>query len=224
MSFPTYYNYSPVFPNPLLCLKDFATYGATELNARMPWNGLGVWLAETGQWMQKTFCLDWAVVLYPLVIFAFITLARVVLNKALIHVSRKRGVCFLFAWLIYRTNRKSPCGSSLMRKERQSSPTACGGCSCIPLRGSGPRTSYSSETSSTSLTSKAIGTVSSPLQQVLKYIMLSRFFFFFFAQNGTRVLRSRLREFTGSTCLNSGSTTTKHTPRSTWMPLGRTSH
>lgn len=90
MSYPAYYNYSPVFPNPLLCLADFATYGATELNARLPWNGLGVWLAETAHWMRITFCLDWEIVLLPLIFFAGITVARVILNKLLFHVSSQK--------------------------------------------------------------------------------------------------------------------------------------
>ena len=96
MSYPTYYNYSPVFPNPLLCLQDFVTYGATEFNTRLPWNGLGVWMAETAHWIRITFCLDWAIVLVPLLFFVGITAARVVLNKLLIHVSRERQFFFFF--------------------------------------------------------------------------------------------------------------------------------
>ena len=87
MSLPAFYNYSPVFPNPLLCLKDFATYGATELNARLPWNGLGVWLSETWHWIRICVILDWYIVLLPLLFFVGITAARIVLNKVLIHVS-----------------------------------------------------------------------------------------------------------------------------------------
>lgn len=87
MSLPTYYNYSPVFPNPFVCLKELVGYGATELHARLPWNGLGVWLEETWHSMSVCVHMDWYIILLPLLFFAGITGARFVLNKVLIRVS-----------------------------------------------------------------------------------------------------------------------------------------
>eukprot|EP00731_Ephydatia_muelleri_P017773 Em0010g871a len=84
MSLPTYYNYSPVFPNPFVCLKELVGYGATELHARLPWNGLGVWLEETWHSMSVCVHMDWYIILLPLLFFAGITGARFVLNKVLI--------------------------------------------------------------------------------------------------------------------------------------------
>ena len=55
---PDYSEYSPWFPNPLIVLRDVVRSGASEVYARLPWNGIGVWLKETWDQMYNIFGLE----------------------------------------------------------------------------------------------------------------------------------------------------------------------
>ena len=83
---PDYSEYSPWFPNPLIVLRDMVQSGASEVYARLPWNGIGVWLKETWDQMYTTIFLDWNVFLFPLLIATAFTLVRVVANHFLLKV------------------------------------------------------------------------------------------------------------------------------------------
>lgn len=82
-----YSQLSPLFPNPLKCVQDMAITGADELYIRLPWNGLGVWLAETKDWVAKCAYVDSGVFVYPILFAVLFTIIRVVLNQSLFVVS-----------------------------------------------------------------------------------------------------------------------------------------
>ena len=81
-----YVELSPLFPNPLKCVKDMASTGLEELNLRLPWNGLGVWLVEVKNWIIASANIDAGVFFYPILFAVLFTILRVVLNRALFKV------------------------------------------------------------------------------------------------------------------------------------------
>lgn len=83
---PDYFEYSPWFPNPLIVVRDMVRTGSSEVYARLPWNGMGVWLKESWGWMYTSLFLDWNVLLIPLLIAILLTLARVLTNFLLLKV------------------------------------------------------------------------------------------------------------------------------------------
>lgn len=87
MEAPTYFNHSPWFPNPLVCARDMAIFGFKEVNERLPWNGMGVWLEETVVWVDKSVNFDMYCVLVPLLIAMLLTILRMTLNGVLFNVS-----------------------------------------------------------------------------------------------------------------------------------------
>lgn len=96
MGHPTYFNDSPLFPNPLVCAKDIVEYGFHEINVRLPWNGIGPWVQETLDWIQLSIRPDLNVLIWPMVICLVFTVVRVFLNRVLFTVSlRSRHlVCY----------------------------------------------------------------------------------------------------------------------------------
>ena len=82
-----YIEYSPLFPNPLKCVKDMADTGLEELYLRLPWNGLGVWLSETKDWIIASAYIDAGIFFYPLLFAVLFTILREVLNRAILKVS-----------------------------------------------------------------------------------------------------------------------------------------
>ena len=83
MGHPTYFNDSPLFPNPLVCAKDIVEYGFHEINVRLPWNGIGPWVQETLDWIQLSIRPDLNVLIWPMVICLVFTVVRVFLNRVL---------------------------------------------------------------------------------------------------------------------------------------------
>ena len=81
-----YFEASPLFPNPVRCIKDMAVTGLEELYLRLPLNGLGVWLSETSDWIIRSANIDSSVLLYPLLFALFFTVLRVILNWAIFRV------------------------------------------------------------------------------------------------------------------------------------------
>lgn len=81
-----YVEVSPLFPNPIKCVKDMASTGWEELHLRLPWNGLGVWLEETKHWIIASANIDAGVLFYPIVFAVLFTILRVVMNWALFKV------------------------------------------------------------------------------------------------------------------------------------------
>lgn len=81
-----YFELSPLFPNPLKCVKDMAITGLEELYLRLPWNGLGAWLTETKDWVIAATYFDAGVFFYPIFFAVLLTILRVLLNKAIFKV------------------------------------------------------------------------------------------------------------------------------------------
>ena len=88
---PGYLNHSPWFPNPLIAGRDMAISGYTETMNRLPWRGLGVWLDETVEWVDRSVVFELSCITMPLFIAVFLTMLRLFLNWALFTVSV--GVC-----------------------------------------------------------------------------------------------------------------------------------
>ena len=87
LDYPGYYNYSPWFPNPVICGRDMAISGYTETVARLPWQGLGVWLDQTIDWARRSVKFDlYSCVLLPLLFAILLTVLRIVLNWLLFKV------------------------------------------------------------------------------------------------------------------------------------------
>ena len=86
MNAPDYYEESPVFPNPAICIRDMVLTGSREVLHRLPWNGIGVWLNETWYWMSQAQYNDPSAIVMPVVIAIVITLFRMSLNWALFYV------------------------------------------------------------------------------------------------------------------------------------------
>lgn len=83
-----YIEYSPLFPNPVTCVKDMAITGMKELYQRLPWNGLGAWLTETKDWIILSANIDTGVIFFPILFAVLITILREILNKALFKVGK----------------------------------------------------------------------------------------------------------------------------------------
>lgn len=88
---PKYFYHSPLFPNPIVCMRDIAITGASELYARLvPWNGIGMWMSEN---LDLTLILvgyvDWSTLLLPAIVGVALTLLRILLNKTLFKVNHK---------------------------------------------------------------------------------------------------------------------------------------
>ena len=87
MASPAYANFSPLFPNPLVCAKDYVVYGFNEINVKLPWNGIGPWWQETLDWMQIAIRPDLNVIIWPMIICVLLTVLRIFLNRILFRVS-----------------------------------------------------------------------------------------------------------------------------------------
>ena len=83
---PDYFEESPWFPNPLICLRDMAITGTREAISRIPWDGLGPWLNGTWYWMSRAKYNDPSLIVLPLLLAIGMTLLRVFLNKVLFQV------------------------------------------------------------------------------------------------------------------------------------------
>ena len=84
-----YIEHSPLFPNPVTCVKDMALTGMEELYLRLPWNGLGAWLTETKDWVVASAYIDAGVIFYPLLFAVLLTILRETLNRALFKVGKQ---------------------------------------------------------------------------------------------------------------------------------------
>ena len=104
MELPGYIEYSPTFPNPLICIRDMLITGVRETIDRLPWNGVGQWLEETWDWMSLTLCLSWDVLVVPLLLAVLFTLLRVTLNHAILYVSSGRSVWLVFILEVLHPN------------------------------------------------------------------------------------------------------------------------
>jgi hypothetical protein len=85
-----YIEYSPLFPNPVKCVKDMIVTGANELYLRFPWKGIGAWLTETKKWVVDSANIDAGVIFYPVLFAVLFTILRQVLTRALFRVGIKR--------------------------------------------------------------------------------------------------------------------------------------
>ncbi len=95
---PGYFEYSPWFPNPLIAYRDMTVAGFHETVNRLPWQGIGVWLAETKDWADKTVYFDVSTVAMPLLMGVLLTLLRVILNWTLFNVSSLLLPWFALPW------------------------------------------------------------------------------------------------------------------------------
>ena len=86
MDAPDYFEESPWFPNPVICIRDLIRTGTSETIARLPWNGIGVWLSETWGWISASNYTDPRPILLPLLLAVLFTLLRIFLNWILFKV------------------------------------------------------------------------------------------------------------------------------------------
>ena len=107
---PDYYEESPWFPNPFVCIRDIAISGTKETIHRLPWNGMEQWLNSTGYWLSRSWHHnDVSAVIVPLLIAVVMTLVRIVLNWSLFKVIvlpdsyPSRMMCFISPLLIAYT-------------------------------------------------------------------------------------------------------------------------
>ena len=90
---PGYVEYSPWFPNPVVCIRDMALTGAEEVVQRLPLKGLGPWLNDTWYWVSRAQYNDPSAIFIPLLLALCLTILRWTLNSLLFKVSGfKRGV------------------------------------------------------------------------------------------------------------------------------------
>lgn len=81
MESPGYKEYSPLFPNPLVCIRDMAPTAAEEFVERMiPWNGLGTYIKETWKSIEISTYFDPMMVLWAMLIGVVLTGIRSLLN------------------------------------------------------------------------------------------------------------------------------------------------
>lgn len=72
--------------------------GLEELYHRLPWNGLGAWLAETKEWIIASAYIDAGVLLYPILFAVLFTIVREVLNRALFKVCCEFSIVICIVW------------------------------------------------------------------------------------------------------------------------------
>lgn len=80
---PDYVEYSPIFPNPVICMRDMIKIVFIESHRHLPVSGMRVWLQETADWMRLSTFFDWGIILYSLILAVCLTLLRIVLNRLL---------------------------------------------------------------------------------------------------------------------------------------------
>ena len=52
----------------------------------MPWNGVGVWLKETWEWLYLSWYMDWGLVMQAIGLAVVLTVLRMALNFVLFKV------------------------------------------------------------------------------------------------------------------------------------------
>jgi ceramide synthetase len=80
---PGYVDRSPLFPNPLVCLRDISQSAAGEVFERLPWNGVETWLRETFDWLYLSWYMDWGLVMQAVGLAVVLIAIRMVLNSLL---------------------------------------------------------------------------------------------------------------------------------------------
>ena len=83
-----YFELSPLFPNPVKCVKDMAVTGLEEFYLRLPWNGIGVWLTETKAWIVASAYIDAGVLFFPILFAVLLTILREFLNWVVFKVNK----------------------------------------------------------------------------------------------------------------------------------------
>lgn len=86
MSAPDYFEISPWFPNPAICVRDMVITGAREVIDRMPWDGPAQWINATQYWVSRIKFNDPACILLPLLLAVILTLLRLFLTWAVYRV------------------------------------------------------------------------------------------------------------------------------------------
>lgn len=77
---PDYFNHSPYFPNPVVCMRDMAKMGVTQGYSRFFQTPPRVFVQETLDWIRLSVYLDWQILLLPFAVAVALTVLRVVLN------------------------------------------------------------------------------------------------------------------------------------------------
>lgn len=80
---PKYFYYSPLFPSPIVCLRDITVTGSKEVyNRLLPWNGIGAWVMETsGGMLALGGYVDVGVLLLSAIVGVVLTLLRILLDE-----------------------------------------------------------------------------------------------------------------------------------------------
>lgn len=96
---PDYFEYSPWFPNPIIAGRDMAIAGYKETMERLPWQGIGVWLEQTRDWVAMSVYFDMSCITMPLLLAVLLTILRLFLNWAIFKV---RQILLLLFGIVFR--------------------------------------------------------------------------------------------------------------------------
>ncbi len=99
---PKYFYYSPLFPNPVICLRDIAFTGSKQVYTRLlPWNGVSAWVKETNADILTLLeHVDVDFLLLSAIVGVFLTLLRILLDKVVFQVRVQISFFFLFFFLM----------------------------------------------------------------------------------------------------------------------------
>ena len=88
MEAPDYYEVSPWFPDPFICLRDMFRTGTKEVLLRLSWDGVGNYINETWRFiLSHGQYNDLLGLLLPVMLAVLLTLLRFFLNWQLLKVS-----------------------------------------------------------------------------------------------------------------------------------------
>jgi len=87
---PKYFYHSPLFPNPVVCLRDIAVTGSKQVYVHLlPWNGTCEWISETsGEIVGLLGFVDGGALLLTAILGVVLTLLRIILDKVFFKVGR----------------------------------------------------------------------------------------------------------------------------------------
>ncbi len=89
MDVPGYFELSPWFPNPLICMWDMAVTGTREFFGRLPFNaGIEEWISDTWYWISRNHYKDPSLIVLPVLLAVSLTFLRLLLSKMIFKVLR----------------------------------------------------------------------------------------------------------------------------------------
>ena len=85
---PKYFYYSPLFPNPAVCLRGIIVTGYKQVYVRLlPWNGTSVWVSETSNEIVGLLeFVDVGILLLTAILGVALTLLQIFLDQVFFQV------------------------------------------------------------------------------------------------------------------------------------------